>query len=95
MDAMVQPAANFRTGEKGEIRTLLSGVTAMSQIILPHGFELVALVSWDDLPAVLRGARSTSLAPGVADVLAYASTSKRQAEARLTEEEVERWDGMS
>ena len=65
----------------------------MSQFVLPHGLELVALVSWDELPAALRGARN--LAPGAADVLAYASESRRCNDVKLVEEDAERWDGMS
>jgi hypothetical protein len=66
----------------------------MMQIAVPDGFELIYF-SWNRVGSVLDAdARHTQMESG-ASRTRFACTATRAAERLSTEEDVERWDGLS
>ena len=69
----------------------------MSQFVVPNGFELITFLSWDQMPASLRhGTRRAALTEPASFVAAYLSPAViTPIENAVSEEDAERWDGLS
>ena len=68
----------------------------MSQFVVPNGFELITFLSWDQMPASLRhGTRRAALTAPTSFVAAYLSPAVVTIENAISEEDAERWDGLS
>jgi hypothetical protein len=69
----------------------------MSQFVVPNGSELITFLSWDQMPTGLRhGTRRAALNEPASFVAAYLSPSVvTPIEIAVSEEDAERWDGLS